>query len=167
MQQSEKDGEPEIAYYDILGTKWKQEQGTYEDDCKTNVLIERMQSEVKIESIVFGIDLMLSNALLPELFSIILKEHTPTIWSKIKQRYFAWKNGLDLKQPILKLQQWQRRKILQDFFVLNHSSIPNSKDLESIFNLISMNLKSQLQTTLSGKSPSSMPQMETMHTEKS
>ena len=89
MESKEVEQVPPVAYYSIYGTQWKQEQGTYEEDCKTNEIVERMQSEVKITNIVFGIDQFLSNALLPELFSVILKPFTPSMWSKIKQRYFA------------------------------------------------------------------------------
>ena len=161
MEFKEKEGEPEVARYDLFGTKWKQEQNTYEEDCKCNEITEAMQSEIKITSIVFGIDLFLSNPLLPDLFAIIFKPDTPTLWSKIKQRYYAWKNNVNLKKPILKTQQWQRRKILQDFFVLNVSSMIGSTSSEFISNLISMNLKNPMGIKSDGKSPSITQQTET------
>ena len=161
-----KESKPETAYYDLFGTKWKQDQGTYEEDCKTNALVERMQFEVKITNVVFGIDQFLSNALLPELFSIIFKPHTPTLWRKVKQRFYAWKNHVNLQLPILVMQKWQRRKVLQDFFVLNISSMMSSMSSEFISTLISMNSRNQTATEQGGKNQSTTQPMETMQTGK-
>jgi hypothetical protein len=166
MESKELEQAPPIAYYLINGTNWRQEQGTYEEDCKTNEIVERMQSEVKITNIVFGIDQFLANPLLPELFKVILKQHTPSLWNKIKQRFFAWKNNVDLQKPILCMQKWQRRKVLQDFFVLNISSMMSSMSSEFISTLISLNSKSPMEIQSNGKSQSSTQPMETMQTRK-
>ena len=164
MESKEVEQVPPIAYYSIKGTNWKQEQGTYEEDCKTNEIVERMQSEVKITNIVFGIDQFLSNALLPELFAVILKQHTPSLFAKVKQHYFAWKNKVKLQKPVLCMQKWERRKVLQDFFVLNISSMLSSMSSEFISTLISLNSKSPTEIQSSGKSQSSMQPTETTQT---
>jgi hypothetical protein len=164
--ESKKEGAPETAYYDLHGTKWKQEQGTYEEDCKTNEIIERMQTDVKITSIVMGLDQFMANALLPEMFTVVFKPHTPTPWSKIRQRFYAWKNNVDLQAPILCMQKWQRRKVLQDFFVLNKASMISSMSSEFISTLISMNSKIPMEIRPDGKSPFTMPSMEASPQEK-
>ena len=152
------EGMPEVAYYNLKGTTWKQEQNTYKENCLALEFLDRMQSETKIDSIALGVNQFLASPVLPELFAIVLKPHTPTPWAKLKQKFFAWKNKVDLNAPINAMQQWQMRKVLQDFFTLNLASMWNSPTLELVSNLISVNLKNQ-KSEQGGKSPSTMPSM--------
>jgi hypothetical protein len=157
------EGKPEqlkTAYYNIKGTIWKQEQLEYTEDCQALDIVNKIMTNKKVDSIVFGVMQFMAAPDLPDLFAICLKPYTPNAWAWLKQKYFAWKNKVDLKAPINIMQGWQRKKILEDFFFFNVASRWNSNVSDFISNLIGGISKNLAEIKFDGKSPSAMPQTE-------
>lgn len=157
-----KDEELSVAFYDLSGTKFKQSGNTYMEDCLIQDILRKMGTEIKIDSIATGIFEFLAHPLLSELFHIILKPNTPTYISKIKQKFFAWKNHIDLKKPINSMTQEQRRSVLRDFFIINIVSAWNSSDSQTISDLMQTQSKSLMDLRQHGKNQFTMPQTETI-----
>jgi hypothetical protein len=154
------------AYYNIKGTVWKQDQLEYAEDCQALDIIKKLMTNKKVDSIVFGVMQFMAAPELPDLFAICLKPYTPNIWARLKQRYYAWKNKVDLKAPIKIMQGWQRKKILEDFFFFNVASRWNSDASDFISSLIGGISKNLAEIKFDGKNQSSMPQAENSQTEK-
>ena len=107
--------------YKIRGVRFVQTELNYEEDGKVLDLIRGKLTAFSANQEVLGdlIDRLYQDHVLGKLFQLVLKPYQPTIFHALRNSFFAWKNKIDMTDPIRKMGNSEIARVTRDFFVLN------------------------------------------------
>lgn len=129
--------------YSICGTRWFQaglKQREYEKLKEINKLIDQfMEGQVVVKDL---FDMLNDKGHLRTLVNTVLKPDEPTVWAKIKNRWIAWRRGVDLKDPYSSMTNDELAIVGADYFFFRTrwigSFFASPSILESISRIRSM-----------------------------
>jgi hypothetical protein len=115
------DGKPPTAYYLIKNTSWIQDQLLYGEaqELLKIPLAEKLKGITLEGGITSLLGEILKSDIAGDVVNLILKQNNTTIWLRIKNRWYGWRNKVDRSDIAKSLALWEVKKVLQDFFYFN------------------------------------------------
>jgi hypothetical protein len=138
---------PKVGYYNILGTRWKQEQITRGQIDTLSALpgLDELKESIKTLRLEDGIEGLLERLLVivhtnldVAVVNLALKPDNRNIFWFLRNRFYSRWNKVNLKNPAFSLKTEEEMKVIRDFFYLNVSSILNASGLQNISDLTKM-----------------------------
>ncbi len=140
------EGKPPTAYYTIRGTRWKQDQLLYGE--AQDLLKIPFAENLKGVNLDGGITSLMAEVLksnvAADVVNLVFKPHEPTLWMKIKNRYYSWKFKINRSDIAKSLALWEVKKVLQDFFYFNVTLMLSASGSELISALVKMISQQQM-----------------------
>ena len=111
--------------YSIAGTRWYQEQLTYEEIGRSGDILSQFSKMFEEEKVKFSdvAKRIYEAGLVPNLFAIILKPHCPTPWAFVSHWIFRILHRISRKNLARTMKLEEIFGVLADFFFINTSWI--------------------------------------------